>query len=116
MKGLNLLKKNIGDIYKRRAAQLYALSLFYAAKALNDLRTKQAQNKYWENQTFTAVDTVFSNAFRDDNAIGWFIAHAIEYGVYLELANDGQNQALRPTMLIFVQPFVDAARSLYKGK
>lgn len=116
MKGLKSLKNNIRNLYERRAAQLYALALFYAAKAFNDFRTKQAANTYWQNQTFTAADTVFSDGFRNANSIGWFIAHVVEYGVYLELANDGQNQALRPTVLLFAQPFIDAAKSLYKDK
>lgn len=115
MNGLKDLKDNIRKIYETRKAQLYALSLFYAAKALNDFRAKQAQNTYWQNQTFTAVDTVFSNAFQSNNEIGWFIAHAIEYGPYLELANDGQNAALRPTVLLFAQPFIKDAQELYKG-
>lgn len=115
MKGLKALKGNIRRIYETRIAQLYALALFYSAKALNDFRSKQAQDTYWNNQTFTAMDTVFSNAFRDANEVGWFIAHAVEYGPYLELANDGQNQALRPTLILFAQPFIDAARGLYQG-
>ena len=37
---------------------------------------------------------MFSNAFRTRNSIGWFMAHGINYGVYLELANDRQNAAI----------------------
>jgi hypothetical protein len=58
---------------------------------------------------------VFSNAFKDDNIIGWYIAHGVEYGVYLELANDGAHQALRPIVEEFMSPFFKDVKSLYVG-
>jgi len=107
--------QKISGIYDRRRAALYALSLRYAAEALNDFRAKQSGNAYWENRTGTARDLVFSSAFQDDNIVGWYIAHGVEYGVYLELANDGAHQALRPTIEEFVGPFFKDAKSLFAG-
>lgn len=93
---------------------MYALSLEYAARALNDFRRRQAQEEFWKNQTFTAMNTVFSDAFITGNVIGWFLAHGIEYGVYLELANDGKNQALRPVVVRFAKQFYEDVEKLYK--
>ena len=49
----------------------------------------------------------------DDNVIGWFLAHGIEYGVYLELANDGQNAAIRFNVELLAQDFFDDVKELY---
>ena len=102
------------SIYERRKTALYALSLEYAARALNDFRRRQAQEEFWRNQTFTAMNLVFADAFATGNIIGWFMAHGVEYGVYLELANDGKNQALRPVVIGQAKQFFADAESLYK--
>ena len=109
------VNRKIYIIFQRRKAALYALCLDYAARALQDFRSEQATDTYWINRTFTAVDTVFSDAFIDSDTVGWLIAHGVEYGVYLELANDGKHQALRPTINKFVKPFKSAATELMGG-
>lgn len=112
--GIDRVTKNVRAIFQRRRAALYALSLFYSAKALNDFRSNQAQDVYWTNRTFTAKDTVFSDAFLSEDEVGWFIAHAVEYGVYLELANDGRYQALKPTVDKFAKKFLADAKRIFE--
>jgi len=41
------------------------------------------------------------------------MAHGVQYGVYLELSNDGKNAAIKPTMNKWVPLFLTAVRSLY---
>lgn len=101
------------DIYERRRAAVYALSLQYAALALNYFRQQQAQSRYWQNQTGLARDLMFSDAFMEGQIIGWFMAHGVEYGPYLELANDGKNQAIRPVIQRYAGRFFRDVRSLY---
>ena len=113
---MNNVLGRIGKIYDRRKAALYALSLQYAALALNNFRLRQAQDEFWNNQTFSAMNLVFSDAFFRGDVVGWFLAHGVEYGVYLELANDGKNQALRPVVSNFVQPYFRDAKALYKDR
>lgn len=113
--GVRQILQRINGTYERRRAALYALSLQYAARALNDFRAKQSQNVYWLNRTGSARDLVFSDAYLQESMVGWFIAHGVEYGVYLELANDGQNQALRPTVEQFAQAYFEDARKLFEG-
>jgi len=113
-RGINRVKKRTESLFERKRAALYALSLRYAAEALNDFRKKQAQNAYWTNRTGTARDLVFSDAYLEETEVGWFIAHGVEYGVYLELANNGRYEALRPTIKEFAKPFFNDAKKLYK--
>ena len=92
---------------------VFALSLEFAAKALNDFRQRQGTNEFWTNRTKIAKDTVFADAFLEQNIVGWFIAHSVEYGVYLELANNRQNEALRPIIRKWVKPFRRELKKLY---
>jgi len=107
------VKQNIFNIYERRKAALYALSLQYAGLAINYFRQQQSNNAYWNNQTNLAKDLMFTDAFIENDIIGWFMAHGVEYGPYLELANDGQNQAIRPIIQRFAGRFIRNAKELF---
>lgn len=111
--GLRRTVRNISSIYERRRVALYALSLETAARALNEFRALQAQNFFWTNQTGEAMRRVFTRAFRRDDAIGWIMAHGVEYGVYLELANDGRHQAIRVIVRKYADQFFREARRIY---
>jgi hypothetical protein len=104
--------QNITAIFARRRAAVYALCLAFAGQILAEFRAQQmtgpgggswidryngrGKGRYWNNQTETAAKTVFSDAYIDGEDIGFFISHLMEYGVYLELANDRRHEALRP--------------------
>lgn len=107
------VKNNIAGIYERRAAGVYALSLEYAAIALRYFRQVQSGGGFWTNRTSEALNRMFSNAFRSGNEVGWFMAHGVDYGVYLELANDRRNEAIRPTIQRFSGRFFQAVKGLY---
>lgn len=110
--------KNIEDIYDRRRAAVYALSLDYAAKALAEFKRRQPRGignsgDFWTNQSSQAADRVFSDAYIQGEVIGWFLAHAVDYGVYLELANDRQNEALTPIIRELAPKFRRAIKDMY---
>jgi len=106
------------EIYQRKRAALYAICLAYAAQALSEFRARQPSGsgvvgEFWTNQTSVAADSVFSDGFVDKDDVGWFLAHGVEYGVYLELANDRQHEALRPIVEGMFPKFMDAVRGIY---
>jgi hypothetical protein len=107
------VKRNIQEIYNRRRAAVYALCLSYAARALNKFRQDQQGERFWKNQTGQAMARVFSNATMEDNVVSWFMAHGVQYGVYLELANDRKHEALRPIIQEFIEPFMKDLKELY---
>ena len=111
--GIPTVKKNIVNAFNRKKAGLFALSGSYALRAIQDFRAQQAGNKYWENQSNQAKDRMFTNPFIEGDDVGWRMAHGVEYGPYLELSNDRQNEAIRPTMLKFTNSFLEAVRKLY---
>ena len=110
---IEAIRENIKTIYDRRRASAIALCLQYAGMVLQAFRQFQASNKFWNNQTNAAYDTVFSDAIISNDAIGFFLAHMVEYGVYLELANDRKNQALLPMVMRFYSRFVRDMEELY---
>lgn len=105
--------KNIDSIFEKRKLAVYALCLRYARLAIEDFRKEQGSNKYWVNRTDVAKDTMFTDAFMEDNVIGWFMAHLVEYGPYLELANDAKHQAIKPTIEKFIKPFKQDLEKIY---
>lgn len=110
---INKVKRNISGIYERRRVAAYAISLEFAAIALNYFRAVQSGNKFWENQTNQAMNLFFTKAFKRGNVLGWLAAHGISYGVYLELANDRRHEAIRPVIQRFAGRFFNAVKELY---
>lgn len=113
------VKRNISNVFLRRRAIVYAISLDFAARALQEFQKRQpsgtgVEGDFWTNQSNQARDRVFADAFIEGEVIGWFLAHAVEYGVYLELANDRQNEALRPIVLRFSTRFYRAVTDVFR--
>lgn len=101
--------QNIANIFERKKAAAVALCLYYAGLILAEFRKRQGdavgQGEYWDNRTTSAARSVFSDGIVDDEEIGFFIAHLVEYGVYLEIANDRAHEALRPLIEEFYPQF-----------
>jgi hypothetical protein len=51
----------------------------------------------------------------EKDTVGWFLAHATDYGVYLELANDRKHAALLPTTLRYYSRFMRDLKSILEG-
>lgn len=109
------VSKNLGEIYARKRAAVYALCLYYAALVHAEFVKRQLNRDagFWTNQTRSAALLVFADAFSDRDEIGFFLAHTVEYGVYLELANDRQNEALRPLIEEFFPKFRADLEAIY---
>ncbi len=112
--GTEAVKQQINAEFERRKKSVYGLCVYYAGLVLRHFRTRQAGNTYWENRTNLAMDTVFSGAFKEgEDVLGFFLAHTMEYGVYLELANNRQNEALRPIINEYLPQFKKHLERLY---
>lgn len=114
MDSIDTVKRNVNLIYERKRSAVYALCLYYSGVVLQHFRMRQEGNTYWENRTNLAKDTVFSGAFIEaDDVMGFFLAHTVHYGVYLELANNRQNEALRPIINEYLPKFKADLKRLY---
>jgi len=108
--GIKNVKQNIAKIYARKKIAIIGLCYKYADMALKRFQEKQPsgplnKGEFWTNQTGIARDEVFANVYAEKDFVGFFLAHTEEYGVYLELANNRQNEALRPTVMAFYSRF-----------
>jgi hypothetical protein len=123
------VSKNLDAIFARKRAAVLALCLYYAGLILAEFRAQQmvgpgggswidryngrGVGRYWNNQTETAAREVFADAFIDGDDLGFFIAHMVDYGVYLELANDRRHEALRPLIEKFYPLFRRDLQAIY---
>ena len=112
-KDIKKVSQNIIKIYARKEAAAFALASSFAIKSLNLFRQNQSGGKYWENKTQQAFNRVFANAFKDSAGLGFFIAHGVDYGVYLELANDRKHAALEPITSEMAVRFIKELKILY---
>lgn len=112
---IEALKKNIKAIYTRKKKLVLALCLEYAGLALRYFRQVQQSNKFWTNRTNIAKDTVFSGPINSNDIVGFFLAHTVQYGVYLELANNRKYQSLLPVVVRFYSRFIRDLEELFEG-
>jgi hypothetical protein len=111
--GVDLVIGNLFGIFERKKAALYALCLYYAAKVLEIFNRRQAADEFWQNRTYQAKDRVHSDAFQETDVVGFFIAHGVHYGKYLEFAKDGRNAALWPVVKGVIPDFMRDLKELY---
>lgn len=112
------MKIDLQSIYNRKAAAIYAISLKYSALAWNYFMSLQParpgeKGAYWDNQTAQAAARVFADAFIDKESIGFFLSHAVDYGIYLELANNRKHESLRPIIQRYAGRFLNEVKALY---
>lgn len=99
------VKKNIGNIFERKIAALFALCQDEALRTIQEFRNEQSGEAFWKNRTFQAMDRMFTESFKEPEAIGFIMAHGVQYGVYLELANNRKHQAIRPMIMSRLSAF-----------
>lgn len=114
----NKVKKNIRSIYQRREAAVLAESINFAAIILNYFQSVQltgtgSHGQFWMNQTEAAARQFFVIPFKQGSTLGIRIAHGIDYGKFLELANDRQNEAIRPLIRRFFTRYHSAIKKIY---
>lgn len=113
MSGKEFSGANLKAIFDRKIVALHAYAKALAEEAVQEMQTEQAGNEYWNNETFQALQRLFADSFLDDDSVGFFLAHGVEYGVYLELANDRQNEILRPKAEKYALKFKLFAQELF---
>jgi len=108
---------NIADRVGKTKLAILALAEAHRGAMQEEFLTNQpaeqgAIGKYWTNRTSDARNRVFSEVIDTATAVGFLMAHGIDYGRYLELANDRQNEALRPLIEKYGRAFIERVRKL----
>jgi len=116
----------IDNAFDKRRAQAVAACRYFAGVALREFRVRQAQNEFWTNRTYVARDSVFSDTVKGQgDDVGWFLAHGVEYGKYLERwswtdelkkLNDGRISSALRVIVNALQPrFFARLEKIYAG-
>jgi hypothetical protein len=75
-----------------------------------------SQREPWTNMTHDAMKQLKGYLIDDGEALGWGIAHRVEYGKALEFAFDGKYAILRPTVEHFRAQFLEQAQEIMGRK
>lgn len=108
------VKNNIVLIYKRKVFASISLCKYYSAKSQEIFRKNQIGNEYWTNRTGTALNEVFGGVIEAQGEAGFFLAHKVEYGIYLELANDRKHESLWPVVRDLDSEFQTQLRKIWE--
>ncbi len=111
MAGSNEVNRNLRAMSDRHKAALYALSQRYAAQ----MEAYAKVNARWQDQTSLARKGLFGYSMSRNQSLITRIAHTMDYGVYLELANQGKYAILLPTVKRFVADFIEDAQKVVAG-
>jgi hypothetical protein len=107
------LKTNIATVYNRKRSAVYALCKMYAGLSLQRFRQKQAQDAFFHNRTNTAYNSIKSDAELTKEYCEFFLALTVEYGIYLELANNRAHESIRPTVMSFYSRFMRDLEAIF---
>lgn len=93
-KGIEEMKKNLEQIPERTSAALYA----YGRTAAASLQGEAQRNRPWTDRTAQARQRIKGYCVKTDTGIRIYLAHGVDYGVYLEFANEKKYAVIYPTL------------------
>ena len=108
MAGSVEVNRNMRMAAERQKAALYALALRYAAQ----MEAYAKATAKWQDITSMARKGLFGYALPRDKVLLLRIAHSMDYGVYLELTNQGRYAVLSPTVKRFAADFMEDAQKV----
>lgn len=89
------LKKNIDNMQ----VKLGAVVLMYASTKANQLESHMKLNKPWTDRTGMAKLTLRASVSQPDKeTVRITLAHGVDYGIWLELANEKNYAIIAPTV------------------
>lgn len=96
--GVNTVIRNLKGWADRKRAATVALAQNWAGTLEGQMKQEQSRGRYWVNRTHAALLGLRGEASVGRDAVRIILAHGVDYGVYLELANDGKHAILKPTL------------------
>lgn len=114
----SIVKNNIKNIFAKRKIALYALALSYAGIMINYFRSVQppkpnSVGKFWHNRTGQAAARMNTEAKMSNEYISLIMSHGVQYGTYLELANNRTYAAIYPIVTKYFSEYMKNINKLY---
>jgi hypothetical protein len=89
---------------------LLQLGHFFSAK----MEAYAKANRPWTDQTSNARQGLFGVAMEENNQVVVIVSHGVDYGVFLELAHQGNNAIIGPTLQAHYNEIMGAVRGLFR--
>jgi hypothetical protein len=123
------MTQNMQAVIDRNKKQYKPLDIPAASDRLIETFVKTTCEKYranaeewcklnapWIDRTGSARELLRGEVVDSNNKVGWEVLHGVEYGIYLETANDGKYAILHPAVLHFQDSFLKDAANYFSGK
>lgn len=109
MRGLDDVLKNLKEFTPKLKAALFLDGQNIAA----EMETWAINNAYWEDQTAHARLFLKSTVkWKNTNTLMVAMSHSVDYGVYLELCNEGRYAILEKALQEFAPQFIDGWKQI----
>lgn len=98
-KGLSIrFVDTLGPRLDLLAIGAYARAVEVMEEGANEIEQYAKGNAPWEDQTGEARDGLTASVDQDKGLIELYLAHSVDYGVWLELIQDGRFATIMPTL------------------
>lgn len=114
MAGERKVVRNLRAWAVQRRVAIVALAQDWAGTLEAQMKSEQAQAKYWKNRTHAALGGLRGEVIVGRTQVTIALAHSVDYGVYLELANDGKHAILKPTLDAAIPDIYRAYKRLWE--
>lgn len=108
--GTNEVIKKLAGWEERQRAAAVALAGMWAGKLESEAKSQAG----WVDRTGNARNGIFGSTQVVDGEIKIRVSHTMEYGVFLELANEGKHAILQPTIDGLTAAILDNYRRLWE--
>ncbi len=90
---------------------LFQLGQFFAQKKLEPFAKRNAR---WDDRTGNARQSLFAVTLKDGDNVVLILSHGVDYGVFLELANQGNFAIIGPTLQQHYSEIMEAVRGIFR--
>ncbi len=105
------------DVKRRMAAygvavmnSLFQLGQFFAAK----MEAHAKRHASWTDRTSNARQTLFGVSAKEGENVVVILSHGVDYGVFLELAHQGNFAIIGPTLQQHYSEIMEAVRGIFR--
>jgi len=112
MSGSNLVNANLDKWAKQRLAGVQGVATIIASEAAKESKA----NHPWENDTHHAEQGLYGKVRKDGSKFVIEHGHRVDYGVWLELANDGKYGILEKTLNSLRGKFLSMVKQIMESR
>ncbi|MCU9815835.1 hypothetical protein [Paraclostridium sp. AKS73] len=98
MSGFKLDMSNIAKNMLEKQAKTIAALALYGDSVAKDMEAYAKTNRPWSDRSSSARNRLTGESQNLGTSIRCSISHGVNYGIYLEMCNEGRYRILKPTI------------------